>query len=113
MCGTAASPSDAALSTTCWRMLFPWARSGIRSVAYPGQHEAIIKRATWQRVQEMLSQKATNPRGRTTRKSTGLLMGRLFNEKRPAALFLLGEEGAAALPILGFEETGRGKLKAR
>ena len=51
-----------------------------RSVAYPGQHEAIIKRATWQRVQEMLSQKAAHPRGRTTRKSTGLLMGRLFDE---------------------------------
>jgi site-specific DNA recombinase len=51
-----------------------------RSVSYPGQHEAIIEKATWQRVQQMLSQKAAHPRGRTTRKSTGLLMGKLFDE---------------------------------
>jgi site-specific DNA recombinase len=42
-----------------------------KSVAYPGQHEAIIERATWLRVQEMLSQKAAHPRGRTVRKSLG------------------------------------------
>lgn len=51
-----------------------------KNVTYPGQHEAIIKRATWQRVQEMLSQKAAHPRGRTVRRSPGLLMGKLFDQ---------------------------------
>jgi site-specific DNA recombinase len=51
-----------------------------KNVAYPGQHEAIIEKEIWQRVQEMLSKKAAHPRGRTTRKSTGLLMGKLFDE---------------------------------
>ena len=51
-----------------------------KSIAYPGQHEAIVQRATWLRVQEMLSKKAAHPRGRTVRKSAGLLMGKLFDE---------------------------------
>ena len=51
-----------------------------KNVTYPGQHEAIIERATWQRVQEMLGKKAAHPRGRTVRKSAGLLMGKLFDE---------------------------------
>ena len=51
-----------------------------KSITYPGQHEAIVERATWQRVQEMLSQKAAHARGRTVRRSPGLLMGKLFDE---------------------------------
>jgi site-specific DNA recombinase len=51
-----------------------------KNVTYPGEHEAIIERATWRQVQEMLSKKAAHPRGRTTRKSTGLLTGKLFDE---------------------------------
>ena len=51
-----------------------------KSVTYPGQHEAIIERATWHRVQEMLSKKATHPRGQTVRKGGGMLMGKLFDE---------------------------------
>jgi hypothetical protein len=47
---------------------------------YPGQHEAIVERATWLRVQEMLSKKAAHPRGRTVRKSPGLLTSKLFDE---------------------------------
>jgi site-specific DNA recombinase len=51
-----------------------------KNVSYPGQHEAIIERATWDRVQEMLSKKAAHPRGQTVRKGGGLLMGKLFDE---------------------------------
>ncbi len=51
-----------------------------KNVTYPGQHEAIIERVTWQQVQEMLSQKAAHPRGRTVRRSPGLLMGKLFDQ---------------------------------
>jgi site-specific DNA recombinase len=52
-----------------------------KNVSYPGQHEAIIERATWDRVQQMLSGKAAHPRGRTVRKSEGLLMGKLFDDR--------------------------------
>jgi site-specific DNA recombinase len=51
-----------------------------KGVTYPGQHEAIVEGAIWLRVQEMLSKKAAYPRGRTVRKSAGLLMGKLFDE---------------------------------
>jgi len=51
-----------------------------KSIIHPGQHEPMIERATWRRVQEMLSKKAAHPRGRTVRQSTGLLMGKLFDE---------------------------------
>jgi site-specific DNA recombinase len=51
-----------------------------KNVTYPGQHEAIIERATCDRVQEMLSKKAAHPRGQTVRKGCGLLMGKLFDE---------------------------------
>jgi site-specific DNA recombinase len=51
-----------------------------KKVTYPGQHEPIVERATWQRVQEMLNAKAAHPRGGTVSRTTGLLMGRLFDE---------------------------------
>ena len=51
-----------------------------KKVNYPGQHEPIIERAAWQRVQEMLNQKAAHPRGRAIKRTTGLLLGRLFDE---------------------------------
>jgi site-specific DNA recombinase len=51
-----------------------------KKAIYPGQHEPIVERATWQRVQEMLNAKAAHPRGGTIKRTTGLLMGRLFDE---------------------------------
>ena len=57
-----------------------WAEIRHKNVTYPGEHEAIVERATWQRVQEMLSQKAAHPWGRTVRSSPGLLMGELFDQ---------------------------------
>ena len=51
-----------------------------KKVTYPGQHEPIIERAKWQRVQEVLNQRAAHPRGGSITKTTGLLMGRLFDE---------------------------------
>ncbi|MGB8414504.1 MAG: recombinase family protein [Candidatus Binatus sp.] len=51
-----------------------------KKVTYPGQHKPIIERAKWQRVQEMLNQRAAHPRGGSITKTTGLLMGRLFDE---------------------------------
>ncbi len=51
-----------------------------KKVTYPVQHEPIIERAKWQRIQDMLNQKAAHPRGRAIKRTTGLLMGRLFDE---------------------------------
>jgi DNA invertase Pin-like site-specific DNA recombinase len=51
-----------------------------KKAIYPGQHEPIVERAIWQRVQEMLNEKAAHPRGGTVSRTTGLLMGRLFDE---------------------------------
>jgi site-specific DNA recombinase len=51
-----------------------------KRVSHPGQHEAIIERSLWQRVQELLKPRATHPRGGATRRTTCLLMGKLFDE---------------------------------
>jgi site-specific DNA recombinase len=51
-----------------------------KSITYQGQHEAIVERATWRRVQEILSKKAAHPRGQTVRRSAGVLTGKLFDE---------------------------------
>src|SRR5271156_5843189 len=51
-----------------------------KKAIYPGQHEPIVERATWQRVQEMLNAKAAHPRGGTVSRTASLLMGRLFDE---------------------------------
>jgi DNA invertase Pin-like site-specific DNA recombinase len=48
--------------------------------SYPGQHELIIERVQWQRVQEMLKQRAARQGGGTSRKTPGLLTGKLFDE---------------------------------
>jgi site-specific DNA recombinase len=50
-----------------------------KKAIYPGQHEPIVERATWQQVQEMLNAKAAHPRGGSVSRTTGLLMGRLFD----------------------------------
>jgi site-specific DNA recombinase len=49
-------------------------------VSHPGQHEAIIERSLWQRVQELLKPRAAHPRGGATRRTTCLLTGKLFDE---------------------------------
>jgi site-specific DNA recombinase len=51
-----------------------------RRVSHPGQHEAIIERSLWQRVQELLKPRAAHPRGGATRRTTCLLTGKLFDE---------------------------------
>jgi site-specific DNA recombinase len=51
-----------------------------KRISHPGQHEPIVERSLWQRVQELLEQRAARQRGGVTRKSTGLLTGKLFDE---------------------------------
>jgi len=51
-----------------------------KQLSHPGQHEPIIERATWLRVQGMLKERAARQRGDTGRKTSGLLVGKLFDE---------------------------------
>lgn len=51
-----------------------------KKVSYPGQHEPTIELASWDRVREMLNLKAGQPRGAAIKRTTGLLMGKLFDE---------------------------------
>ena len=82
-----------------------------KNVTYPGQHEAIIEKAIWQRVQEMLSKKAAHPRGRTTRKSTGLLMGRLFDESGEPLYSCWAKKGQRRYRYLVSKRLVRGSSK--
>jgi hypothetical protein len=47
---------------------------------FPGQHEAIVERELWDKVQKLLSQQATHPRGQTTTRMPNLLTRKLFDE---------------------------------
>ena len=51
-----------------------------KKISYPGQHEPIVERAQWQRVQEMLKQRAARQGGDTTRRTPRFLMGKVFDE---------------------------------
>jgi site-specific DNA recombinase len=51
-----------------------------KRLSHPGQHEPIIERALWQRVQEMLKERAARQRGGATTKTSHFLMGKLFDE---------------------------------
>jgi site-specific DNA recombinase len=51
-----------------------------KRVSHPGQHEPIIEKSLWQRVQAMLKQRATRQSGSASRRTPSLLMGKLFDE---------------------------------
>src|SRR5216684_3404370 len=51
-----------------------------KRISHPGQHESIIERSLWQRVQEMLKQRAARQSGGTSSRTPSLLMGKLFDE---------------------------------
>jgi len=51
-----------------------------RKERHPGQHQAIVERELWDKVQQLLSQRAAHPRGQTTNVVANLLAGKLFDE---------------------------------
>src|ERR1700756_2768294 len=51
-----------------------------KRLSHPGQHEPIIGKSLWQRVQAMLKQRATRQSGSASRRTPSLLMGKLFDE---------------------------------
>jgi len=51
-----------------------------KRISHPGQHDAIVDRTTWQRVQELLGERAARKRGLSGAKTSGLLTGKLFDE---------------------------------
>ena len=75
-----------------------------RKVIYPSLREPIVEPAVWQRVQEMLNQKAAHPRGRTVSRTTSLLMGRLFDENGEPLYSCWAKKRGAPLPLLRLEE---------
>jgi site-specific DNA recombinase len=83
-----------------------------KGVTYPGQHEAIIERPTWQRVQEMMGKKAAHPRGRTVSKGAGLLMGRLFDESGEPLYSCWAKKGQRRYHYLVSKRLVRGTAKA-
>src|SRR5208337_3740258 len=51
-----------------------------RKDRHPGQHEAIVDRELWGKVQQRLREQAAHPRGRSTVSAPSLLTGKLFDE---------------------------------
>ncbi|MGZ5172258.1 MAG: recombinase family protein, partial [Burkholderiales bacterium] len=51
-----------------------------KRVSHPGQHEPIIERSQWQRVQETLKQRAARQGSGMSRRTPNLLMGKVFDE---------------------------------
>jgi site-specific DNA recombinase len=51
-----------------------------KRINHPGQHDAIVDRTTWQRVQELLGERAARKRGLSGAKTSGVLTGKLFDE---------------------------------
>jgi site-specific DNA recombinase len=82
-----------------------------KRVSYPGQHEAIIQRATWLRVQEMLTKKAAHPRGGTIRRSDGLLTGKLFDESGEPLYSCWAKKGKRRYRYLVSKKLVRGTAK--
>ena len=82
-----------------------------KSFAYPGQHEAIVERATWLRVQEMLSKNAAHPRGRTVGRSPGLLMGKLFDNNGEPLYSCWAKKGQRRYRYLVSKRLVRGSSK--
>ncbi len=51
-----------------------------KQTTHPGQHEAIIEKSVWEKVQRLLVERAARARGSASKKASGLLMGKLFDE---------------------------------
>jgi len=52
-----------------------------KRISHPGQPRPIIERAEWERVQELLKERATRLRGTAGRKTQSFLTGKLFDEE--------------------------------
>ena len=82
-----------------------------KNVTYAGQHEPIVDRATWQLVQELLGQKAAHPRKRKINRSTGLLMGKLFDESGEPLYSCWAKKGQRRYRYLVSKKLVRGNRK--
>ena len=80
---------------------------------HPGQHEAIVSRELWERVQERLRDRAVRRgEGRKTEAPRSPLAGKLFDEKRRASVCAGRSQRPSPLSLLrlakiGQERTGR------
>jgi site-specific DNA recombinase len=84
-----------------------------RKISYPGQHQPIVEKSLWQRVQEMLKERAARRGGGTDRRTSSLLVGRLFDENREPLYVCWAKKGnrryryfVSRKLIRGVENTG-------
>jgi DNA invertase Pin-like site-specific DNA recombinase len=75
-----------------------------KQFSHPGQHKPIIGRAIWERVQEMLNARASRQRGGPTRRTTSLLMRKLFDENGEPLYACGAKKRRSALSLFRFEE---------
>jgi DNA invertase Pin-like site-specific DNA recombinase len=84
-----------------------------KRVSHPGQHEPIVERSLWQRVQEMLTERAARQRGGATRRTTGLLTGKLFDENGEPLYACWAKKGARRYRYFVSRKLVRGADKSR
>jgi site-specific DNA recombinase len=65
-----------------------------RKISYPGQHKPIVERSLWQRVQEMLKQRAARRIGATGIRTSSFLIGKLFDENGEPLYACWAKKGA-------------------
>jgi hypothetical protein len=64
------------------RIRFTWVRSGTRTSAIPGQHQAIVDRAVWERTQQQLQEHRVRAGHHDAGHEKSPLIGRLVDENR-------------------------------
>ena len=84
-----------------------------KRLSHPGQHEPIVERSLWQRVQAMLKQRAARQCGGTSRRTPSLLMGKLFDENREPLYACAAKKGGRIYRYFVSRKLVRGADKIR
>jgi len=83
-----------------------------KKVTYPGEHEAIVERVDLAAGSGDAEPESRSPSGANRQKKPWPPHGQTIRSERRAAVFLLGEKGTAALPVLRLEEASQGNREA-
>ena len=113
----AGSHSRAERCTTCSPTRSTSGEIRHKNERHPGQHEAIVSRELWERVQQRLRNQAVRRgEGRKTEAPRSPLAGKLFDEERRATVCAGSGQGPAPLSLLRLAEIGQrrtGRCRAR
>ena len=74
-----------------------------KGIAYTGEHEALVDRATWDKAHAILAQNRASPRRHTRAATPALLKGLIFGPD-DRAMAPSHTRGAAALPVLSHRD---------